>query len=283
MKRLLVDGHNLSTRAFYTGNLFNFFNMIRSVLSDVEPDCFIIVFDDARSSWRRKLYPPYKDNRQEKPQDLITYLDILPRSLINAHIPFAIWDEADDYLYTVTRTNDHMDYILSSDKDLFGAVTDTTHVISFKSNFGDREVITEKRVHEIIGVPPNRYSLYKTLVGDPSDNVGGVSKIGPVKALDILNNYAPGSRTVSELYDCVDHIPQKYLNLLIPEYNNALKFETILSLRNCLDLDNRPVTWDAKRQSPRHFREAIEAAVKSFQARAEKHPSLKEMMGVGVR
>jgi 5'-3' exonuclease len=255
MKRLIVDGHNLATRSFYTGNLFNFFNMVRTVLADVGPDMFMVVFDDPKNCWRRKLYPSYKDNRNEKPQDLITYLDLLPRALVEAQIPIAVWDEADDYMYSVTRTNDHTDYILSSDKDMFGI----------------------GNVEQTIGIPPCRFSLYKALVGDQSDNVGGVHKIGPKKALDIMLNYAPAAKSVDELYTlCYPNgpIPQKYLDLLIPEIVRALSAEKILSLKACLDLDNKPVEWRGQPRPLKAIQNDIEAASQIFKNRAEKHSLL---------
>jgi 5'-3' exonuclease len=277
MKRLIVDGHNLATRSFYTGNLFNFFNMVRTVLADVGPDMFMVVFDDPKNCWRRKLYPSYKDNRNEKPQDLITYLDLLPRALVEAQIPIAVWDEADDYMYSVTRTNDHTDYILSSDKDMFGAVNETTYVITFKGNFSEREVYGIGNVEQTIGIPPCRFSLYKALVGDQSDNVGGVHKIGPKKALDIMLNYAPAAKSVDELYTlCYPNgpIPQKYLDLLIPEIVRALSAEKILSLKACLDLDNKPVEWRGQPRPLKAIQNDIEAASQIFKNRAEKHSLL---------
>lgn len=273
MKRLIVDGHNLATRSYYTGNLFNFYNMIRGALGDVEPESLIVVFDDNKSCWRRRLYPAYKDNRQEKPQDLITYLDILPRTLIDAHIPFAHWDEADDYIYTITRTQEHQDIILSSDKDLYGAVNDWTKILGFNGSFSEREFIGDSRVLDIIGVPPSRFSLYKALVGDSSDNVGGVNKIGPKKALDIMNTYAPTAYTVQELYDC-QNLPQKYLDLLIPGYDQAVKCEKVLSLQLCLDLDGQPIIWNAPKIGRDALYTRVDLAAKSLQKRLEKTPLL---------
>ncbi len=207
-KMLLVDGSNQAFRAFFaiqsdmrgldgepTRALYGFSSMLDRLLKDHEPDYIAVVFDKGLS-FRNELYPDYKGQRPDMPEDL--------RKQWPQFIPFceelgiralAIegW-EADDIIGTLAARHAGEDveaWIVSSDKDFAQLVGD--HVKLFdvaKGNlYGPAEVV------EKWGVPPGQVIDLLALMGDASDNIPGARGVGPKTAAKYLGKW-PTARAV---------------------------------------------------------------------------------------
>lgn len=200
---LIVDGLNTFIRAYaaspvtnsdgeHVGGISGTLLSIGHAIKNIEPTRVIIVFDGKNgSAKRRQIYPEYKANRKFKirlnrseevdKQDnqlaqlirLTEYLGMMPFTTIVAD-----GTEADDTIAYIAndylKDKDSQVFIMSSDKDFYQLVDDRIHIWSPTKK---RFYYTED-VHQEYGVHPKNFALYRALLGDKSDNIGGVDGIG---------------------------------------------------------------------------------------------------------
>jgi 5'-3' exonuclease len=199
---VIVDAHGHAFRAFHalapmqapdglpTNALFGLAGMLRRIVVEERPDRVAVVFDDAdgqRRTFRSTLYPAYKAHRPERPEALARQIPLM-RELTRAfglealeHPDF----EADDLIATLVVKAEAEGFettILAADKDLMQLVSNKTTL--WDSMRGKR--YTPAAVQEKLGVPPRIVADYLALIGDTSDNVPGVSGIGPKGASKLL-------------------------------------------------------------------------------------------------
>ena len=202
-KVLLIDGLNLFFRNFsainsinpkgaHIGGLGGFLNSLGRMMVNINPTEVYIFFDGAESTNRKKrILPNYKKGRGTRKitnkfifrssdeeheaklaqlRRLIEYLKFLPvKTVIINGI------EADDAISYVAQKLDKECVIVSSDKDFLQIVTDRITVYRPI----EKQYYTPKKIEESYGILPENFIIYKTLVGDKSDNVEGVRGIGP--------------------------------------------------------------------------------------------------------
>ena len=244
----LIDGNSLLFRAYYgvhsrltradgtpTGAVFGFFNMILPLLaSAADTDSFVCVFDASRQSFRQDIYPEYKANRRETPDDLIAQSYMVRRGVAAMGIPVLCIPgvEADDVIATIAHNNcTHRDAtrIITSDKDLMQLVSDCVFLYD---GMKQREVRTDA-VLEKFGVTPERVIDVQSLMGDSSDNVPGVPGIGPKKAAELINQFG----SLDELYAHLDDIKnERVRNLLRDNRSSAYISRQLVTLKTDVDL-----------------------------------------------
>lgn len=196
---LLVDGNNMAYRALYKFNLSNkgidvsvTFGMLRMLISIIRkhrPRAVIVAWDGGIPKYRRALLPQYKAHR--KKDDDRDWGDIHRQmnELCDYTLPMCgIMTvrgkdmEADDLLATASRVVNDRPYIVTMDDDLLQCVDGRTSVIKPLKGI----IIDRSNFVKHIGVESEQYLLYKTLVGDGSDNIPGVKSIGPKTAAKLL-------------------------------------------------------------------------------------------------
>ncbi len=201
-KLILVDGSSYMYRAFHalpklasssgepTGAVYGVINMIRRLLADHAAGFVAIVFDAKGKNFRHDLYPQYKATRPPMPDELRQQVPVLHALIRAMGLPLLIVDgvEADDVIATLASraAQRGMDTIVSTgDKDLAQIVNDHVSLVDTMRNIVyDRDAVEKK-----YGVPPERIVDYLALVGDASDNVPGVAKVGPKTAQKWLRQY----------------------------------------------------------------------------------------------
>ena len=201
-KLVLVDGSSYLYRAFHampaltnsrgeaTGAVYGIVNMLRRLCKEYDMACFAVVFDAPGGTFRDRLYPEYKANRPPMPEDLRAQVETVHAVIKALGLPLlCVADvEADDVMGTLalTAAQSGMDtVIVSGDKDLAQLVG--PHVLmsdSMKNVTYDAAGVEDK-----FGVPPERIVDYLALVGDASDNIPGVPKVGPKTAARWLQEY----------------------------------------------------------------------------------------------
>ena len=195
----LIDGSGYIFRAYYalpplsrksdglpTGAVSGFCNMLFKLLEDSKsndnkqkPTHFAIIFDSARKNFRNKIYPEYKANRSEAPDDLVPQFEYIRKSVDAFNLPSAelINYEADDLIATYVEQileKGAKVTIVSSDKDLMQLYKKNVRIYDpMKNKFISSEDVTNK-----FGVEPNKVIDVQALAGDSSDNVPGVPGIG---------------------------------------------------------------------------------------------------------
>ena len=199
---LLVDGSSYLYRAFHalpdlrnrnnepTGAIHGVLNMLRRLHKDYHADYSACVFDAKGKTFRDELYPAYKAHRPAMPHDLAVQIEPLHACIRAMGWPMLIVDgvEADDVIGTLAKqaVEENMQCIISTgDKDIAQLVNANITLVNTMSN----EVLDEASVVDKFGVTPERMLDYLMLVGDTSDNVPGVHKVGPKTAVKWLTQY----------------------------------------------------------------------------------------------
>ncbi len=199
---ILIDGSGYIFRAYYAlpqmtrkdgtpvNAVFGFTNMLVKLIEDYSNEKLIVIFDAARKNFRNKIYPNYKANRGETPDDLIPQFDLIKQSVKAFNVPQIELEgyEADDIIatYTVLAKKNKIDsLIISSDKDLMQLVDKNVEMLDPMKNkkIGVNEVI------EKFGVQPEKVIQIQALTGDKIDNIPGAPGIGPKTALELIKEF----------------------------------------------------------------------------------------------
>ena len=199
---ILVDGSSYLYRAFHairelstskgqpTNAIYGVINMLRRLIKDFQPKHMAVVFDAKGKTFRDDLYDQYKANRAPMPDELRGQIEPLHNLIKAMGLPMLIIDgvEADDVIGTLAKqsTEAGMDCIISTgDKDMAQLVNN--HVTLM--NTMDNTTMDPQGVVDKFGIPPELIVDYLTLMGDSSDNIPGVPKVGPKTAVKWLNQY----------------------------------------------------------------------------------------------
>ena len=225
---LLLDSYALAFRMFYAYSqnplknsqgeevsmMHGYWGAVLRILAKHKPTHFAIARDVAHTkTFRHELYPDYKANRGPMPEEMAAQMPLLGESLEASGIPLLSEPgyEADDVMASTAMAAveagfDHV-VILSKDKDMSQIVTDKIHLFHLTKgadgiDFGPEQVL------EKYGLPPEKIRDYLALMGDASDNVPGVPKVGPKTAIQLLNDYGD----MDNLYANLDKITKKGLH-----------------------------------------------------------------------
>ncbi len=252
---VLIDGHALAYRAFHalpqemanpTGELtnaaFGFAAMLLQVLEVHQPEYIAVTFDRGYTA-REELFPEYKANRAEMAEALRLQLPRIQEIIDTFGIPIFAADgwEADDVLGTLAQQAARagvQTLIVTGDTDLFQLVDDNTRVVTSGRRFSDVVIYDEDRVRERYGVPPDALPQWKSLKGDPSDNIPGVPGIGDKTATQLIKAFGTVENTIAS----ADEISARRIreNLLAHAGQARLNVELVTIRRDApvsLDLD----------------------------------------------
>ena len=199
---ILVDGSSYLYRAYHalpplttsknqpTGAIKGVISMIKRVLIDHPDSPLAVVFDAKGKTFRHDMYSEYKANRPPMPEDLVQQIEPIHRiiSLMGIKLIMIPGVEADDVIGTLAeqaRQKKLNTVISTGDKDMTQLVCDNVSVVNTMSG----ELLDENGVMKKFGVGPELITDYLALIGDKSDNVPGVDKVGPKTAVKWLNEY----------------------------------------------------------------------------------------------
>lgn len=212
---VLVDGSSYLYRAFHafppltnrlgepTGAMYGVLNMLKSLISQVNPSHIAVVFDAKGKTFRDELFKQYKSHRPPMPDDLRPQIEPLHRIIKALGIPLISIEgvEADDVIGTlaVQAAKDGKDVLISTgDKDMAQLVNDHIMLINTMNNtLLDREGVIEK-----YGIPPELIIDFLALMGDSADNIPGVKGVGEKTALALLQ----GIGSFEQIYANLDQI-----------------------------------------------------------------------------
>ncbi|WP_323796846.1 DNA polymerase I [Nisaea sp.] len=198
----LVDGSGYIFRAFHalppmnrsdgtpTNAVFGFTNMLMKLVEDLEADHVAVIFDTKRLTFRNDIYPAYKANRDEPPEDLRPQFALIRDAVRAFNVPCLEMEgyEADDLIATYAlqaKKKGMRVTVVSSDKDLMQLVDNGVDMFDPMKN----RAIGRAEVIEKFGVGPERVVDVQSLAGDSVDNVPGVPGIGIKTAAQLINEY----------------------------------------------------------------------------------------------
>ena len=245
----LIDGSGYIFRAYYalppltrksdglpTGAVSGFCNMLNKLLQDsksddnnLKPTHFAVIFDSARKNFRNDIYPDYKANRSDAPDDLIPQFEYIRKSVIAFNLPSVelINYEADDLIATYTEQvliKGGKVTIVSSDKDFMQLYKKDVRIYDPMKN----KFITPEDINNKFGVEPKKVIDVQALAGDSSDNVPGVPGIGIKTAAELINQYG----TLEELLKKAHEIKQnKRRETIIKNKSKAIISKKLVTLK----------------------------------------------------
>lgn len=202
---ILVDGSSYLFRAFHairplsnadgepTHAIFGVINMLRKLLRDYEPDQVGVVFDASGKNFRHEMYEDYKANRPPMPDELRSQIEPIHQIIKAMGLPLISVSgvEADDVIgtFAAQATVAQVPVVISTgDKDLAQLVNEHVTLINTMKKPGE-QLMDPDGVVEKFGIPPERIIEYLALIGDTSDNVPGVPKVGPKTAVKWLHEW----------------------------------------------------------------------------------------------
>lgn len=214
---VLVDGSSYLYRAFHafppltnsagepTGAMYGVLNMLKSLISQVQPSHIAVVFDAKGKTFRDEMFEQYKSHRPPMPDDLRKQIQPLHDIIRALGIPLLVIEgvEADDVIGTLavaaSKANQKV-LISTGDKDMAQLVDNNIMLINTMNNtLLDRDAVIEK-----YGIPPELIIDYLALMGDSADNIPGVAGVGEKTALGLLQ----GIGSMAEIYANLDKVAE---------------------------------------------------------------------------
>ncbi|HBY01907.1 MAG TPA: DNA polymerase I [Rikenellaceae bacterium] len=226
MKKLyLIDGHALIFRSYYafirrpminskgmdTSILFGFTKTLTDLIIKEKPTHLAVAFDPPVKTFRHELYPEYKANRSETPEQIKGALEPLTELVKSMSIPVIMKDgfEADDVIGTIAKRAEKEGFtvfMLTPDKDYGQLVSENIFQCKPSRTGGDTEILGKEQICLEYGIEnPSQVIDILTLWGDSSDNVPGVRGIGEVGSKKLIQKY----HSVENVYKNLHQLPEK--------------------------------------------------------------------------
>lgn len=239
-KRLiLIDGSSYLFRAYHalpplitsqgvpTGAVYGVMSMIRKLMQSEPHDYIAVVFDPKGKTFRHQLFPEYKANRTAMPDELRVQIAPLHALIRASGLPLIVQDgvEADDVIGTIAQfaEKNHIDTLISTmDKDMAQLVNAHIKLINTMSN----KTLDIPGVKEKFGVTPQQMIDYLALMGDTSDNIPGIPKVGPKTASLWLEKYKSIDNLVKHAAEITGKIGES-LREHLPDLTLSKKLVTI--------------------------------------------------------
>ena len=245
-KLLLIDGNSIMNRAFYgvpdltnvngihTNAVYGFLNILFRFLDEENPEYLAIAFDLHAPTFRHKLFEAYKGTRKGMPDELrqqVPYIKNLVKEMNIKTLELEGY-EADDLLGTMAKRGQSMGMevsLLSGDRDLLQIADEHIKIRVPKTIKGQTTVedYYPADVFAKYNVTPAEFIQLKALMGDSSDNIPGVPKVGEKTASELVIKY----HSLDKIYECVDEISKDFIRNSLKENKDlaylCLKLATI--------------------------------------------------------
>jgi len=246
---VLVDGSSYLYRAFHalpplsnsrgeqTGAVYGVINMVRKLIQEYQPDYIGMVFDAPGKTFRDAIYAEYKAHRPPMPDELREQIQPLHDAIEAMGLPLLQIPgvEADDVIGTLAREASAAGIrtvISTGDKDLAQLVDEHVTLINTMNNSTmDHDGVVAK-----FGVPPERIVDLLALVGDSSDNIPGIPKVGPKTAAKWLNGFGD----LDTLKRRADEVTGKVGDNLREHLDQLDLSRGLATIRCDLELEKRP-------------------------------------------
>ncbi len=242
----------INSKGMNTGAILGFTNTLLEVLNKEKPSHIAVAFDTSAPTFRHKLFPEYKAQREESPEDIRTAIPIVKEEIRAFNIPVIELDgfEADDIIGTLAKkaaSKGFKVYMMTSDKDYAQLVED--NIILYKPAYmgnavdklGIPEVLKKFDIENV-----DQVRDFLGLQGDASDNIPGIPGIGPKTAVKLLKEYG----SLEKLLDHAEELKGKQKENVINYRDQA-----ILSKHLATIVTDVPVEFDEEKFAYKGFDE----------------------------
>ena len=249
-KLLLIDGSSVAFRAFlalynqidrfrnnnglHTNAIYGFHLMLDNLLERIQPTHVLVAFDAGKTTFRTEMFADYKAGRAKTPEEFREQLPYIREMLAARGI--AYYDlaqyEADDIIGTLAKMAENTSEafqitVVSGDKDLIQLTDENTVVEISKKGVAEFEAFTPDYLMEKMGITPAQFVDLKALMGDKSDNIPGVTKIGEKTGLKLLLEHG----SLEGIYDHIDEMKKsKMKENLINDKEQAFLSKTLATI-----------------------------------------------------
>jgi DNA polymerase-1 len=265
---MIIDGHSLAFRAFYalpvdsfqnrdgqhTNAIHGFLSMLISLLQNEKPTHLAVAFDISRYSFRTREYPEYKGTRGETPVEFVGQIPLLEEALKAMGIQTLSKEdyEADDILATLAHEGSNNGFrvlVVSGDRDAIQMVNDNVTLL-YPNARGVSELKRYDRdaVVERYGVEPHQYPDVAALVGETSDNLIGVDKVGEKTAVKWINLYGSLDEVLAHAEEIKGVVGQNLRDQMDRAVRNRKLNHLLTDVElpvTVMDLDRRPIDGTA--------------------------------------
>jgi len=235
----LIDGTALAYRSFFafqgsgraplttedghpTAATYGFCMTLRALIEREQPDAIAIAFDGPRSDLlRTKIYPEYKSTRTKMPDEMAVQLDDIRAAVDAFGLPVVSSEEheADDVIGTLAVRGRDLGmevFIVTGDKDFLQIVDDRIRLWNLRSSTSKPELFDAAACEAKWGLPPAAIVDMLALMGDSSDNVPGVPKVGKKTAVDLLSQFG----SIDGIYEHLDEVKKPSIKKTLEEHRD---------------------------------------------------------------
>lgn len=249
-KLLLIDGSSVAFRAFFalynqidrfknanglhTNAIYGFNLMLDHMMKRIEPTHILVAFDAGKTTFRTEMYADYKAGRAKTPDEFREQFPFIRQMLDAMGVKHYELDqyEADDIIGTLDKMAERTEIpfdvtIVSGDKDLIQLTDENTVVEISKKGVAEFEEFTPAYLMEKMGITPTQFIDLKALMGDKSDNIPGVTKIGEKIGLKLLTEFG----SLDGIYENIDSMKaSKMKENLIADKEQAFLSRTLATI-----------------------------------------------------
>ncbi|HEM4090174.1 DNA polymerase I [Streptococcus suis] len=249
-KLLLIDGSSVAFRAFFalynqidrfksptglhTNAIYGFNLMLDHMMKRIKPTHILVAFDAGKTTFRTEMYADYKAGRAKTPDEFREQFPFIRQMLDAMGVKHYELDqyEADDIIGTLDKMAERTEIpfdvtIVSGDKDLIQLTDENTVVEISKKGVAEFEEFTPAYLMEKMGITPTQFIDLKALMGDKSDNIPGVTKIGEKTGLKLLIEHG----SLDGIYENIDSMKaSKMKENLIADKEKAFLSRTLATI-----------------------------------------------------
>ncbi len=196
-----------NTKGFNTSTIFGFVNTLEEILRNQSPTHIAVAFDPEGGSFRNKIFPDYKANREDTPENIRESVPIIKEILEAYNISmFEVSGyEADDVIGTISKIAENRGYevyMMTPDKDFSQLVSDKVFMYKPKKSGNEAEILGRKEICDDFEISsPSQVIDILALWGDASDNVPGVPGIGEKTAKNLISKYGNLENVYSNIHE----------------------------------------------------------------------------------
>jgi DNA polymerase I len=271
---MVIDGHSLAFRAFYalpvdsfttrdgqhTNAIHGFISMLINLLANEKPTHVAVAFDISRYSFRTREYPEYKGTRDATPPEFVGQIPLLEEALHAMSIPTLSKEdfEADDILATLAHQGSEQGFnvfVVSGDRDAIQMINDNVTLL-YPNARGVSELKRYDRdtVFERYGIEPHQYPDVAALVGETSDNLIGIDKVGEKTAVKWINQFG----SLSGVLEHADEVGGVVGEKLREQKDRAVRNRKLNHLLTDVDLPYGPTDLERKPMNTTAIRDVFD-------------------------
>lgn len=269
----LLDAYALAYRSYYafiknprinskgenTSAVFGFTNTLLEIISKQSPDALGVVFDPHGPTFRHKIYPEYKANREAMPEDMRKSIPYIKQIIEAMNIPVVEVSgfEADDVIGTLANRfaeKDFQVFMMTPDKDYAQLVKENIFVYKPSRSGNQPEIWDKQKVLEKFKVTPNKIIDLLGLMGDSSDNIPGCPGVGPKGAELLINKF----KNIDGIYENIEQLKGKQKENLIEFKKQVLLSKELATIDTNVPFELNVSNFELKKPNEQKLNDLFE-------------------------